>query len=48
VVVMFVIFALAAFLFIFDAIWTAIFEFIGIRYSGGGMVDTILKTIGWR
>jgi len=48
VVVMFVIFALAAFLFIFDAIWTAIFELIGIRYSGGGMVDTILKTIGWR
>ena len=48
VVVMFVIFALAAFLFLFDAIWTAIFELIGIRYSGGGMVDTLLKTIGWR
>ncbi len=48
VVVMFVIFAMAAFLFFFDAIWTAIFELIGIRYSGGGMVDTILRVIGWR
>ena len=48
VVVMFVIFALAGFLFVFDAIWTAIFEIIGIRYSGGGMVDTLLRTIGWR
>lgn len=47
-VVMFVIFALAAFLFLFDAVWTAIFELIGIRYSGGGMVDTLLRTIGWR
>ena len=48
VVVMFVIFALAAFLFVFDALWTAIFEVIGIRYSGGGMIDTLLRTIGWR
>jgi len=48
VVVMFVIFALAGFLFVFDAIWTAIFEMIGIRYSGGGMVDTLLRTIGLR
>ena len=48
VVVMFVIFALAGFLFVFDALWTAIFEIIGIRYSGGGMVDTLLRTIGWR
>lgn len=32
-VVIFVIFALAAFLFVFDAIWTFIFETIGIRYS---------------
>ncbi len=32
-VVMFVIFAMAAFLFFFDAIWTFIFEAIGIRYS---------------
>jgi preprotein translocase subunit SecE len=48
VVVMFVIFAMAAFLFVFDLVWTAIFEFIGIRYSGGGFVDTLLKTIGLR
>ena len=48
VVVMFVIFALAGFLFVFDAIWTAIFELIGIRYSGEGMVDTVLRAIGWR
>ena len=34
-VVMFVIFAMAAFLFLFDAIWTFIFEAIGIRYSDG-------------
>ncbi len=32
-VVMFVIFAMAAFLFIFDMIWTFVFEVIGIRYS---------------
>lgn len=36
VVVMFVIFAMAFFLFVFDAIWTAAFEAIGIRYSEGG------------
>ena len=48
VVVMFVIFAMAAFLFVFDLVWTAIFELIGIRYSGGGFVDTLLKTIGLR
>ena len=34
-VVMFVIFAMAAFLFLFDGIWTFIFEVIGIRYSEG-------------
>ena len=34
-VVMFVIFAMAAFLFLFDAVWTFIFEAIGIRYSEG-------------
>lgn len=34
-VVMFVIFAMAASLFLFDIIWTRIFELIGIRYSGG-------------
>ena len=34
-VVMFVIFAMAASLFLFDILWTRIFELIGIRYSGG-------------
>ena len=48
VVVMFVIFALAGFLFVFDAIWTAIFEAIGIRYSGGGIIDTLFRTLGLR
>lgn len=32
-VVMFVIFAMAGFLFVFDIIWTFVFEMIGIRYS---------------
>lgn len=32
-VVIFVIFAMSAFLFLFDAIWTFLFETIGIRYS---------------
>lgn len=32
-VVMFVIFAMSAFLFMFDIIWTWFFELIGIRYS---------------
>lgn len=32
-VVMFVIFAMAMFLFIFDLLWTFVFELIGIRYS---------------
>ena len=32
-VVMFVIFAMALFLFLFDLIWTFVFELIGIRYS---------------
>jgi preprotein translocase subunit SecE len=32
-VVMFVIFAMSAFLFIFDILWTFVFEMIGIRYS---------------
>jgi preprotein translocase subunit SecE len=49
VVVMFVIFAMAAFLFLFDAIWTAIFEAIGIRYSDGeSMFVWILKLLGLR
>ena len=33
-VVMFVIFAMAGLLYLFDLIWTALFQFIGIRYSG--------------
>lgn len=33
VVVIFVIFSMAAFLFLFDALWTKVFELIGIRYS---------------
>ena len=33
VVVIFVIFAMAVLLFVFDIIWTAVFEMIGIRYS---------------
>jgi preprotein translocase subunit SecE len=32
-VVIFVIFSMAAFLFLFDALWTKVFELIGIRYS---------------
>ncbi len=32
-VVMFVIFSMAFFLFLFDAVWTVVFEMIGIRYS---------------
>ena len=32
-VVIFVIFSMAAFLFLFDARWTKVFELIGIRYS---------------
>jgi preprotein translocase subunit SecE len=35
-VVMIVIFGMALFLWLFDAIWTAVFELIGIRYSEGG------------
>ena len=33
-VVMFVIFAMAGLLYLFDIIWTALFQLIGIRYSG--------------
>lgn len=33
VVVMIVIFGMAMFLFVFDAVWTVVFEAIGIRYS---------------
>lgn len=33
VVVIFVIFAMAVLLFVFDILWTAVFEMIGIRYS---------------
>lgn len=49
VVVMFVIFAMAAFLFLFDAIWTAIFEMIGIRYSeGDSLFVAIFRFFGLR
>jgi preprotein translocase subunit SecE len=49
VVVMFVIFSMAAFLFLFDAIWTAIFEAIGIRYSEGeSLLFVILRFFGLR
>jgi preprotein translocase subunit SecE len=46
-VVMFVIFSMAAFLFLFDAIWTVIFEAIGIRYSDSqSFFGMILKFFG--
>jgi preprotein translocase subunit SecE len=34
VVVIFVIFAMALFLYVFDIIWTFLFQLLGIRYSG--------------
>jgi preprotein translocase subunit SecE len=37
-VVMFVIFAMATFLFLFDLLWTFVFELIGIRYSDSGSI----------
>ncbi|MEM7784001.1 MAG: preprotein translocase subunit SecE [Planctomycetota bacterium] len=43
-VVIFVIFAMAFFLFLFDAIWTLIFEGIGIRYSKDGSLFSKLYT----
>ncbi|MFK7769399.1 MAG: preprotein translocase subunit SecE [Mariniblastus sp.] len=49
VVVMFVIFAMAAFLFLFDAVWTAVFEMLNIRYSeGDSFFVSLLKFFGWR
>lgn len=46
-VVMFVIFAMAAFLFLFDALWTAIFEAVGIRYTDGEpLMAIILRWFG--
>ena len=45
VVVMFVIFAMAAVLFVFDAIWTAVFEAIGIRYSTE--VSVFVRVYNW-
>ena len=33
-VVIFVIFAMAGLLYLFDIIWTLLFQFVGIRYSG--------------
>jgi preprotein translocase subunit SecE len=48
-VVMFVIFAMAAFLFLFDAVWTAVFEAIGIRYSEGESLSAmVLRWLGLR
>ncbi|MFT5299336.1 MAG: preprotein translocase subunit SecE [Mariniblastus sp.] len=48
-VVMFVIFAMAAALFLFDAVWTWVFEAIGIRYSENeSFFVTILKFFGAR
>jgi preprotein translocase subunit SecE len=48
-VVMFVIFAMAGFLFLFDAVWTVIFEAVGIRYSENeSFFVLILKFFGWR
>ena len=34
IVVIFVIFAMALFLYVFDIIWTFLFQLLGIRYSG--------------
>jgi len=48
-VVMFVIFSMAAFLFLFDAVWTVVFEAIGIRYSENeSFFVMILRFFGWR
>lgn len=48
-VVIFVIFSMAFFLFLFDAVWTLVFEAIGIRYSdGGSMFGSFLEYMGWR
>jgi preprotein translocase subunit SecE len=48
-VVMFVIFSMALFLFLFDAFWTIVFEMVGIRYSeGNSLWIYLLKLIGWR
>ncbi len=48
-VVIFVIFSMAAFLFLFDAVWTVVFEAIGIRYSENeSFFVMILRFFGWR
>ena len=48
-VVMFVIFALAAALFFFDAVWTFCFELVGIRYSNSGSLAwRLLEWLGMR
>lgn len=48
VVVIFVIFAMALALFLFDIIWTALFEAIGIRYSDeNSMLGKIMKLFGF-
>jgi len=46
-VVMFVIFSMAFFLFLFDAVWTVVFEAIGIRYSDSeSFIGMVLKFFG--
>lgn len=48
VVVIFVIFAMALALFLFDVVWTILFEVVGIRYSGeDSMYRRVLKFLGW-
>lgn len=48
-VVMFVIFSMAAFLFLFDAVWTVVFEAIGIRYSENeSFFVMVLDFFDWR
>jgi preprotein translocase subunit SecE len=48
VVVIFVIFAMAAALFLFDIIWTVAFEAIGIRYSDeNSMLSRIVQFFGF-
>jgi preprotein translocase subunit SecE len=42
-VVMFVIFSMAAFLFLFDAVWTVVFEAIGIRYSENESIFVLIR-----
>lgn len=48
-VVIFVIFSMALFLFLFDALWTIVFELLGIRYSeGGSLLGRLFEFFGLR